>query len=94
MVIEIQYRAPASSAKEHYLKGSEQSYYVGWTGMPSQQGSQALGRRNSSKGSSIREQDPGVVEIDSIFARMIGLVQGQKVGFIPSNRPTNAESKS
>lgn len=62
--------------------------------MPSQQGSQALERRNGSKGSSIREQDSGVVEIDTTFARMIGLVKGQKVDLLPSNWSTKAEFMS
>ena len=94
VVIEIQYQAPTSSTNQHHLKGSDQSFYVGWTGLPSQQGSRALGRRNGSKGSSIREQDSGVVEIDSTFARMIGLVEGQKVAFLPLIWSIKAKSKS
>ncbi|KAL9122879.1 MAG: hypothetical protein Q9187_000568 [Circinaria calcarea] len=86
VVIEIQSCAPASLAREHYPKSSDQSTYVGWTGMPSHPGLKAPGRRNGPKGSSTREQDSGVVEIDSTFARMIGLVEGQKLNLLSQIR--------
>jgi peroxin-1 len=57
--------------------------FVGWTGMQSQRrlapvvGSDGI---SGSRGSSIgREQDISLVEIDSKFARLAGLVEGQKV---------------
>jgi peroxin-1 len=83
-IVELQYIELVSSvpgSKDNSV-ASQRSVYVGWTGMSSKRKvSSAIGR-GSSRDSTGRDVEANVVEIDSTFARTIGLTQGQRVGVL------------
>jgi peroxin-1 len=78
VVVELQYRGAAQSATGRSSSTTQQAIYVGWTGMTSRRAPYSTERAGANK-----EVDTGVVEIDVSFARMIGLVEGQKVCMFP-----------
>ncbi|KAF6227434.1 hypothetical protein HO133_008878 [Letharia lupina] len=77
VVIELQYK---ESSTEQVLKrpngASQRSVYVGWTGMASTAKSTSITDRTGRR----PIDEIGVVEIDAMFGRMLGLMDGQKVG--------------
>ncbi|KAH8698310.1 putative peroxisome biosynthesis protein (PAS1/Peroxin-1) [Talaromyces proteolyticus] len=75
VIVELQYRSSSSQTS------ASRSSYLGWTGMPSKRKvAPMVSRDGISAGSSAREQEVAVVEIDSTFGRVLGLNEGQKVG--------------
>ena len=78
VVVQLEYRSQNSSTA-----GSEKSghgfAYLGWTGLPSRQQTNADVRKIGSDGG-LRGQDTPAVEIDGAFADLLGLSAGQKVG--------------
>ena len=77
MVIEIQYKEPSSTAttSKRFNGTSHRSVFAGWTGMASTAKSPATVERSGRR----PREEMGVVEIDAIFGRMLGLVDGGKV---------------
>ncbi|SLM40033.1 peroxisome biosynthesis protein (pas1 peroxin-1) [Lasallia pustulata] len=86
VIVELQFKAAIPSdpsAKDNNGSGSQQSVYVGWTGMPSKRKlASVVGRGSQRGGPAGREQDLAVVEVDATFGRMLGLTDGQKVGVL------------
>ncbi|CAD6587897.1 MAG: Peroxisome biosynthesis protein pex1 [Alectoria sarmentosa] len=78
VVVELQHKEASSTAQisKRPNGASQRSVYVGWTGMASTAKSASIadttGRRP--------KEELGVVEIDATFGRMLGLMDGQKVG--------------
>ena len=82
MVVELQYKEIASAALKDNSATSQRSVYVGWTGMPSKRKASLAVGKGSSRGGSGRDAETNIVEIDSAFARTVGLVEGQRVGVL------------
>ncbi|KAF2200000.1 AAA-domain-containing protein [Delitschia confertaspora ATCC 74209] len=84
VVVELSYRQPnPSSNKDTKTPAPQRSVFAGWTGMQSKSKLAPLGGRDGLKGSRSttgRDQDLPVIEVDTTFARLIGLVEGLKVG--------------
>lgn len=82
VVIELQYRSQILSSGGPVREkgaGSHKSAYVGWTGMPSRRRpTPATGRTGYANGA--REQEISSVEIDTTFAALLGLGEGQRIG--------------
>ncbi|MCJ1251584.1 Peroxisome biosynthesis protein pex1 [Trapelia coarctata] len=81
VVVEIQYRSVAASAKGTNPQLVHQSIYVGWTGMASQRRLLSTVVRGTAR-TAPKEPDPGVVELDAAFGRMIGFADGQKTNIL------------
>ncbi|EER25938.1 Peroxisome biosynthesis protein pex1 [Coccidioides posadasii str. Silveira] len=84
VIVELQYRASSPGSSSPGTASSQRYAYTGWTGMPSKRKlTPVIGKNsmNSSRGVS-RDQEITVVEIDSIFGRVLGLNDGQKVGLL------------
>lgn len=83
VIVELQFKASTPSdlsAKDSNASASQQSVYVGWTGMPSKRKpASVIGRGNQRGSTAGREQEVPVVEVDATFGRMLGLTDGQKV---------------
>lgn len=83
-IVELQYKehVPSAPGSKDKNATSQRSVYVGWTGMSSNKKlSSAIGR-GSSRGSTGRDVEANIVEIDSVFARTIGLTEGQRIGVL------------
>ncbi|KAI9808334.1 MAG: hypothetical protein M1825_004791 [Sarcosagium campestre] len=83
VIVELSYETQhaAGDAKPNRLR----SAFVGWTGMPSKPKiASFIGREEASRtkaaNSTYSQRDSVIVEIDSVFARHLGLEQGQKLG--------------
>ncbi|KAK0655697.1 P-loop containing nucleoside triphosphate hydrolase protein [Cercophora newfieldiana] len=84
VVVELSYRAPLppGSAGPGGATSTQKSVYVGWTGMSSKRRvAPIVGRDgiNGSRGSSARDQEVPLVEMDATLAASLGLQDGQKV---------------
>ncbi|KAK3939679.1 peroxisome biosynthesis protein PAS1 [Diplogelasinospora grovesii] len=84
VIVELSYRAPApaSSGGLGAATSIQKSIYVGWTGMPSKRRiAPIVGRDgiNGARGSSGRDQEVPLVEMDATLAAAVGLRDGQKV---------------
>ena len=79
-IVELQYKelAPSTPGIKD-IAASQRSVYVGWTGMPSKRKVASTAGRGNLRGGPI---DINVVEIDSTFARTVGLAEGQRVGVL------------
>ncbi|KAL1968522.1 hypothetical protein VTN77DRAFT_1732 [Rasamsonia byssochlamydoides] len=82
VIVELQYRSSVSWPGSQSNSGpTQRSSYLGWTGMPSKRKlAPVVGKDGISGGSSAREHEVAVVEIDTTFGRVLGLTEGQKVG--------------
>ncbi|KAK8114547.1 AAA-domain-containing protein [Apiospora kogelbergensis] len=81
VVVELNYRPSNASSPATNGATSQQSIFVGWTGMPSKRRFAPLVTRDgisSSRGSG-RDQEVAAVEIDATLASTLGLTDGQKV---------------
>ncbi|KAK6864609.1 ATPase [Apiospora arundinis] len=81
VVVELNYRPSNASGPATNGASSQQSIYVGWTGMPSKRRFAPLVSRDgisSSRGSG-RDQEVAAVEIDATLASTLGITDGQKV---------------
>ena len=84
VIIELQYRSQTLSGGAVSSGGNagfQRSAYVGWTGMPSRTRPASVVNVDRSRPGS-RELDIQMVEIDSTFAKLLGLSEGQKVGLL------------
>ncbi|OJD25107.1 hypothetical protein ACJ73_03530 [Blastomyces percursus] len=85
VVVQLQHRPTSGASNSQSNAGqSQKSSYVGWTGMPSKRRLAPVVSRdgiNGARGSS-REQEIPTVELDSTFARVLGLSDGQRVGLL------------
>jgi peroxin-1 len=86
VVVELTFRQNLPSLSEKDRSASiPRSVFVGWTGLQSQRKpAPVVGREgiSGSRGSAVRDQDIAVVELDPVFARLLSLSEGQKVGVI------------
>lgn len=74
--MELQYQSP------HGQTSSQKSAYLGWTGMPSKRKlAPVVNRDGIHSNASVREQEVSTIEIDTTFARVLGLAEGQKVSW-------------
>ncbi|KAH7072818.1 P-loop containing nucleoside triphosphate hydrolase protein [Paraphoma chrysanthemicola] len=82
VVVELSYRQPPPPGASDARNASPQkSVFVGWTGMQSQRRLASVVGRDGLRGSpATSQQDIPAVEVDTTFARLIGLAEGQKVG--------------
>lgn len=89
VIAEIVYRPPPPSTStgkqdgKQDAKSAQKSIYVGWTGMESKKKLAPLIGRDGIHGASGKEQDVSLLEIDSVFGRLFGLTDGQKVQIRP-----------
>lgn len=94
VVIELQYKSHGLSSNAVANRndtGLQKSAYVGWTGMPSRpRPGPVPGRRGYTNGT--KEQEVAAVEIDTTFAGILGLTEGQKVGIFLHMSPPVAQS--
>ncbi|KAF1815403.1 AAA-domain-containing protein, partial [Eremomyces bilateralis CBS 781.70] len=89
VVVEISYREPSPTGSSQTSGSTPRSIFVGWTGMQSKRKvAPVVGRDGLARGS--REQDVSVVEIDTTFARLLGLHNLQKVGISLHLEPIQA----
>ncbi|KAK4447631.1 peroxisome biosynthesis protein PAS1 [Podospora aff. communis PSN243] len=84
VVVELNYRAPlpAGSAGPGGATSTQKSVYVGWTGMSSKRRVAPIVGRDgisAARGSSSRDQEVPLVEMDATLAASLGLQDGQKV---------------
>ncbi|KIW01725.1 uncharacterized protein PV09_06902 [Verruconis gallopava] len=89
VVVELSYREAvprSTSAADKPPPSTSKSVFVGWTGMQSKRRLAPIvtrdgisGTRGSAAGTA-REQEVPLVELDSTFARLLGVTDGQKVG--------------
>ena len=66
---------PAARANES-KSAQQRSIYLGWTGMQSKQKTASIVGRDGGRGG---KEETAVVEIDTTFARTLGLTEFQKV---------------
>ncbi|KAF2474776.1 AAA-domain-containing protein [Lindgomyces ingoldianus] len=97
VVVELSYRQPPPpSASDSRSTSPQRSVFVGWTGMQSKRKlAPVVGREGlsgSRGGPAAREQDIQAVEVDATFARLIGLIEGQKVGILLHLDPPQAHT--
>ena len=80
VVVELNYRLPASSGANGSGAAATKSIYVGWTGMPSKRRlAPIVGRDGISGARGGRDQEVPLVELDATLAATVGLSDGQKV---------------
>ncbi|KAK7970596.1 peroxisome biosynthesis protein [Apiospora saccharicola] len=81
VVVELNYRPSNASSQATNGATSQQSIFVGWTGMPSKRRFAPLVTRDgiTSSRSSGRDQEVAAVEIDATLASTLGINDGQKV---------------
>lgn len=86
VVVELTYRqnATQSTPTKSPAKPIQRSIYVGWTGMASKP---KLASVIGDKGLDSRSKDIATVEIDTTFAKLLGLQDGQKVCRVPHTQP-------
>ena len=76
VIIELQYKDSSTIQVSKRPSGaSQRSVYVGWTGMASTAKSTPVTDRSGRR----PKEEVGVLEIDAVFGRVLGLVDGQKV---------------
>ncbi|KAF2832149.1 AAA-domain-containing protein [Ophiobolus disseminans] len=92
VVVELSYRQPAPpGASDSRTASPQKSVFVGWTGMQSQRRAASVIGRDGLRGpQSTSQQDIAAVEVDTTFARLIGLGEGQKVGILLHLDPPQA----
>ena len=79
VIVELQYKDSSTVQVSKRPSGaSQRSVYVGWTGMASTAKSTPTADRTGRR----PKEEVGVVEIDAMFGRVLGLVDGQKVRLI------------
>ncbi|KAF2752800.1 AAA-domain-containing protein [Pseudovirgaria hyperparasitica] len=84
VIVELSFKLPAPTADRTSTKppNVQKTIYVGWTGYQSKRklapvvGSEGL---TGGRGGAIREPEVSVVEIDTTFARLVGLNDGKKI---------------
>ncbi|KAL2757405.1 hypothetical protein ACRALDRAFT_1060792 [Sodiomyces alcalophilus JCM 7366] len=80
VVVQLTYRSPTTSTG---AAGSQQSVFVGWTGMPSKRKlAPIVGRDGITSmrgGASGRDQEVALIEMDATLANTLGLADGQKI---------------
>ncbi|CAI6341792.1 unnamed protein product [Periconia digitata] len=97
VIVELSYRQPLLSVSSDSKNASPQkSVFLGWTGMQSKRRPAPVVSREGLSGTrggpAAREQDIQAVEIDTTFARLVGLSEGQKVGIILHLDPPQAHT--
>ncbi|KAF2645462.1 peroxisome biosynthesis protein-like protein (PAS1/Peroxin-1) [Massarina eburnea CBS 473.64] len=97
VVVELSYRQPPPPGLAESKNASPpRSVFLGWTGMQSRRRTAPVVSREGISGTrggpAAREQDIQAVEVDTTFARLIGLAEGQKVGIILHLDPPQAHT--
>ncbi|OAL06716.1 AAA-domain-containing protein, partial [Phaeosphaeriaceae sp. SRC1lsM3a] len=94
VVVELSYRQPPPpGASDSRNAAPQKSVFVGWTGMQSQRRLTPVVGRDGLRGSqATSQQDIAAVEVDTTFARLIGLGEGQKVGILLHLDPPQAHT--
>lgn len=94
VVVELSYRQPPPpGASDSRNATPPKSVFVGWTGMQSQRRLASVVGPGGLRGSSTtNQQDIPAVEVDTTFARLIGLTEGQKVGILLHLDPPQAHT--
>ncbi|KAH8731327.1 hypothetical protein GQ44DRAFT_735821 [Phaeosphaeriaceae sp. PMI808] len=94
VVVELSYRQPPPpGASDSRNASPPKSVFVGWTGMQSQRRlASVVGRDGLNRNQTTSQQDIPAVEVDTTFARLIGLVEGQKVGLLLHLDPPQAHT--
>ncbi|KAF1953826.1 peroxisome biosynthesis protein-like protein (PAS1/Peroxin-1), partial [Byssothecium circinans] len=97
VVVELSYRQPPPPGVSETKNASPQkSVFLGWTGMQSKRRPAPVVSREGLSGTrggpAAREQDIQAVEVDTTFARLIGLNEGQKVGIVLHLDPPQAHT--
>ncbi|KAJ5907501.1 hypothetical protein N7495_000183 [Penicillium taxi] len=77
VVIELEFKSPPGKANG---APPQRSCFLGWTGMPSKRRLAPVVSRDGINNGSSREQEISTVELDTTFGRLLGLVDGQRVG--------------
>ncbi|CAO2648814.1 Nn.00g097630.m01.CDS01 [Neocucurbitaria sp. VM-36] len=94
VVVELSYRQPPPpGASDTRNAVPQKSVFVGWTGMQSKRRIAPVVGRDGLRGSQTSsQQDLPAVEVDTTFARLIGLQEGQKVGILLHLDPPQAHT--
>lgn len=97
VVVELSYRQPPPPGASDSRNASPQkSVFLGWTGMQSKRKLAGVVGRDGLSGTrggpAAGQQDVQTVEVDMTFARLIGLVEGQKVGILLHIDPPQAHT--
>jgi peroxin-1 len=94
VVVELSYRQPPPpGASDPRVASPPKSVFVGWTGMQSQRRLASVVGRDGLRGSqAASQQDIPAVEVDTTFARLIGLNEGQKLGILLHLDPPQAHT--
>ncbi|KAF2732272.1 peroxisome biosynthesis protein-like protein (PAS1/Peroxin-1) [Polyplosphaeria fusca] len=97
VVVEFSYRQPPPPGVSDARTSTPlRSVFLGWTGMQSKRKLAPVVSRDGLSGTrggpASREQDISTVEVDTTFARLIGLVEGQKVGILLHVDPPQAHT--
>ena len=78
IIVEFQYRSPTRDANGATRESKLAAIYLGWTGLPSKRKKSSIGLKNGSSRSGSQDGE-STVEIDVVFARNLGMIEGQKV---------------
>ncbi|KAG7007209.1 protein csx2 [Physcia stellaris] len=90
VVVELQYQEKVPAARANEPKSTQQrSIYLGWTGMQSKQKTVSIVGRDGGRGG---KEETAIVEIDTTFARTLGLTEYQKVGILLHSEPPLAHT--
>jgi len=97
VIIELSYRQPPPPGVSESKNASPlKSVFLGWTGMQSKRRLTPVVGREGLTGSrgapTARDQEAATVELDATFARLVGLVEGQKVGILLHVDPPQAHT--
>jgi peroxin-1 len=99
VVVELTFRQPLppkSGDGKDRPASVQRSVYVGWTGMPSRSRPSPVVGRGGIAGvrgnAPVRDHEVAAVELDPVFARLVALSEGQKVGIILHVDPPQAHT--
>ncbi|KAJ5776923.1 hypothetical protein N7520_000169 [Penicillium odoratum] len=80
VIIELQFKSITGNTN---AVSPQRSCFLGWTGMPSKRRlAPVVSRDGISTGYNREQQEVSTVELDTTFGRLLGLVEGQKVGLL------------
>ncbi|KAF2666020.1 AAA-domain-containing protein [Microthyrium microscopicum] len=80
VVVELSFRPPPPPGTTD--RPAARSVFVGWTGMPAKRKLAPVVSRDGlagSRGNALRETDVATVEVDPVFARLVGLTDGVRL---------------
>ena len=80
VVVELQFKSQTNASGSVSSVPVARTAFAGWTGMPSRSRPTSVLNQERSRGG--RDTDTQTVEIDIIFAKALGIVEGQQLGLM------------